>query len=145
MPLNAAVNRDTIAGLYNRLHDAKILQGSIAPRNILVQPGPLTRPRAERSFDNPSYRIIDFGRGEYYDGCEQAFTDGRMSEEQKKVRLRICNNTGEFLTYDRAIVDEEVVFVSLNVQVGGYLDSELTSSLSTQACGHCFCPETPRR
>ena len=98
MPLNAAVNRDTIAGLYDRLHDAKILQGPVAPRNILVQPGPLARPRAERSFDNPSYRIVDFGRGEYYDhGYEQAFTDERMSEEQKKVRLRICDNTGEYL------------------------------------------------
>jgi hypothetical protein len=32
-------------------------------RNILVQPGPLKLPRANRSLDNPSYRIVDFGRG----------------------------------------------------------------------------------
>jgi hypothetical protein len=32
-------------------------------RNVLVQPGPLTVPRANRSLDEPSYRIIDFGRG----------------------------------------------------------------------------------
>lgn len=32
-------------------------------RNILVQPGPLSMPRANRSLDEPSYRIIDFGRG----------------------------------------------------------------------------------
>jgi hypothetical protein len=32
-------------------------------RNILVQPGPLSVPRANRSLDEPSYRIIDFGRG----------------------------------------------------------------------------------
>lgn len=28
-----------------------------------MQPGPLTVPRAERSLNTPSYRIIDFGRG----------------------------------------------------------------------------------
>jgi hypothetical protein len=32
-------------------------------RNILIQPGPLNVPCANRSFDEPSYRIIDFGRG----------------------------------------------------------------------------------
>jgi hypothetical protein len=32
-------------------------------RNVLVQPGPLSVPRANRSLDEPSYRIIDFGRG----------------------------------------------------------------------------------
>jgi hypothetical protein len=32
-------------------------------RNVLVQPGPLTVPRANRSLDEPSYRIVDFGRG----------------------------------------------------------------------------------
>jgi hypothetical protein len=35
-------------------------------RNILVQPGPLSVPRAIRSLDEPSYRIIDFGRGKKF-------------------------------------------------------------------------------
>jgi hypothetical protein len=47
----------------NRLHEAEFIQGSFYERNILVQPGPLTLPRAKRSLDEPSYRIIDFGRG----------------------------------------------------------------------------------
>jgi hypothetical protein len=46
-----------------RLHKAKFVQGSTYERNILVQPGPLSVPRANRSLDEPSYRIIDFGRG----------------------------------------------------------------------------------
>ena len=33
-------------------------------RNMLVQPGPLSRPREERTMDEPSFRIIDFGRVE---------------------------------------------------------------------------------
>jgi hypothetical protein len=32
-------------------------------RNVLVQPGPLSVPRAKRSLNEPSYRIIDFGLG----------------------------------------------------------------------------------
>jgi hypothetical protein len=32
-------------------------------RNVLVQPGPLSVPRANRSLNEPSYRIVDFGRG----------------------------------------------------------------------------------
>jgi hypothetical protein len=32
-------------------------------RNIVVQPGPLSVPPENRSLDEPSYRIIDFGRG----------------------------------------------------------------------------------
>ena len=49
--------------LLRRLHAASFVQGSFYERNILMQPGPLTLPRAERSFNDPSYRIIDFGRG----------------------------------------------------------------------------------
>jgi hypothetical protein len=96
-PRNAAVNRDTIAGLYDRLHNAKIFQGAVGTRNVLVQPGPLTCSRAERSIDNPSYRIIDFGRGECYNGFDQDVTDQQMSEEQQKVRQRICTDVGEYL------------------------------------------------
>lgn len=93
------MNRDTIAGLYDRLHNANFFQGSVAPRNILVQPGPLTCPRAERSFDNPSYRIIDFGSGSCYNGFEEKYADERMrkmSEEKERVRLRlgICDDVG---------------------------------------------------
>jgi hypothetical protein len=32
-------------------------------RNVLVQPGPLSVSRANRSLNEPSYRIVDFGRG----------------------------------------------------------------------------------
>jgi hypothetical protein len=40
---DAAVNRDTIAGIFDRLHNAKFiqgfLQGSVYERNVLVQAG----------------------------------------------------------------------------------------------------------
>ena len=54
-----------------------------------MQPGPLTLPRAERSSDNPSYRLIDFGRGACYDGDESDTADQNIKDEQQDVRSRI--------------------------------------------------------
>ena len=56
-------SRILLHSMVRRLHRAGFSQGSFSPRNILVQPGPLHVPPAERTMDKPSYRIIDFGRG----------------------------------------------------------------------------------
>ncbi|KAI0649765.1 hypothetical protein C8Q79DRAFT_901234 [Trametes meyenii] len=53
--------------LILRLHYLEIVQGSFYVRNIMMQPGPLTVPPEKRSSDTPSFRIIDFGRGESWD------------------------------------------------------------------------------
>ncbi|KAI9060031.1 hypothetical protein FKP32DRAFT_1083709 [Trametes sanguinea] len=50
--------------LFKRLHRAGFFHGSTRSRNLLIQPGPLSVPREERSEDSPSFRIVDFGRGE---------------------------------------------------------------------------------
>jgi len=55
--------RESIATLLERLHEARFIQGSMYHRNVLIQPGPLSVPPANRSLSKPSYRIIDFGRG----------------------------------------------------------------------------------
>lgn len=47
-----------------RLHCAGFTQGSWYVRNVLRQPGPLSLPPNERSSSTPSFRVIDFGRGE---------------------------------------------------------------------------------
>jgi len=51
--------------MFVNLHNAGFIQGSVYPRNILIQPGPLTLPPSKRSLASPSFRIIDFGRAEY--------------------------------------------------------------------------------
>ncbi|KAH9029965.1 hypothetical protein EDB85DRAFT_1964782 [Lactarius pseudohatsudake] len=79
---------DTILGMFDRLHNARFIQRSIHKRNILVQPGPLTHPPAERSLDNPSYRIIDFGRGGCYDGNESNSAAEEMKREQNMIQIR---------------------------------------------------------
>jgi hypothetical protein len=83
------VNRDTIIGMFDRLHNARFIQGSAYERNVLVQPGPLTQPRAERSLNYPSYRLIDFGRGECFDGDESDTADEKIKDEERDVRSRI--------------------------------------------------------
>ncbi|KAH8985778.1 hypothetical protein EDB86DRAFT_2323457 [Lactarius hatsudake] len=80
---------DTILGMFDRLHNARFIQRSIHRRNILVQPGPLTHPLAERSLDNPSYRIIDFGRGGCYDGDESNPVAEEMRREQSMLLRQI--------------------------------------------------------
>jgi len=60
----SCTDRKTILELLGRLHAANFVQGSLYERNILVQPGPLSVPCPERSYQKPSYRIVDFGRAE---------------------------------------------------------------------------------
>ncbi len=80
------MNRDTITGMYERLHDAGFVQKSVYARNVLVQPGPLTHPRAERSLDNPSFRLIDFGRGKCFSKDEPKSANADLKLESELVR-----------------------------------------------------------
>ena len=57
------IDREKCLRLFERLHEAGFMQGSPYPRNMLIQPGPLSVPDKERSLKEPSFRIIDFGRG----------------------------------------------------------------------------------
>ena len=57
--------RTQLHAMFNIFHEAGFLQGSVYPRNILIQPGPLTIPCSKRSLASPSFRIIDFGRAEF--------------------------------------------------------------------------------
>ncbi|KAI5831343.1 hypothetical protein K523DRAFT_335844 [Schizophyllum commune Tattone D] len=54
--------RQECADMYLRLHEAGWVHGSVAYRNTVVQKGPLYLPPEERTMDEPSFRIIDFGR-----------------------------------------------------------------------------------
>ena len=55
-------------------------------RNVLWQPGPLTKPPSERSRKTPSFRIIDFGRAEHLsDHIREGQTKEVMREKVKLV------------------------------------------------------------
>jgi len=71
--------------MYERLHDARFVQNSVYSRNILVQPGPLIHPREERSLDNPSFRLIDFGRANSYNEDESKSANEDLKNEMAIV------------------------------------------------------------
>ena len=54
--------REECLSLVRRLQDDGLTNASMYLRNILVQPGPLSAPRDERTMEKPSFRLIDFGR-----------------------------------------------------------------------------------
>ncbi|KAK0192445.1 hypothetical protein F5146DRAFT_928051 [Armillaria mellea] len=57
-------DRELIYSFAIRIHRCGVSQGSFFDRNVLVQPGPLSVPPSLRSPSVPSFRVIDFGRGE---------------------------------------------------------------------------------
>ncbi|KAI0761350.1 hypothetical protein BD413DRAFT_666078 [Trametes elegans] len=57
-------HRQECWSLVDRMHQAGVTHGSAHPRNVLVQPGPLSAPRPERTLATPSFRIASLGRAE---------------------------------------------------------------------------------
>ncbi|KAF8955687.1 hypothetical protein BDZ97DRAFT_1709159 [Flammula alnicola] len=83
------------ASLIYRFHEAGWLHGSIARRNIVRQPGPLSAWPLERMAneltrggigEHWSYRLIDFGRSFSIEGMEQQYR-GEMICEESEVSL----------------------------------------------------------
>ncbi|KAJ7048504.1 hypothetical protein C8F01DRAFT_92913 [Mycena amicta] len=72
--------------LIHRLWFAGVAQGSVYERNFVVQRGPLTHPPHLRSrLDNSSFRIIDFGRGEWIEEVQRELDWGKMTGEQRRI------------------------------------------------------------
>ncbi|EKM57232.1 uncharacterized protein PHACADRAFT_254885 [Phanerochaete carnosa HHB-10118-sp] len=67
-----------------RLHYSGFVQGSFFVRNIMVQPGPLTAPPELRSKKTPSFRVIDFGRGEEWNTFVGDKTDKERLEQKER-------------------------------------------------------------
>ncbi|KAI9060027.1 hypothetical protein FKP32DRAFT_1578835 [Trametes sanguinea] len=88
--------------LIQRLHHMDLTQGSFYVRNIMIQPGPLTAPPAERSYDTPSFRIIDFGRGDDWDTySRRRYSGGRRGLEwQARLGDEIARARNELLIDD---------------------------------------------
>jgi hypothetical protein len=62
-------------------------------RNILRQPGPLTFAPSERSDKTPSFRIIDFGRGEHLPLNLEAANEENMSRRRRTVAIEMTKVT----------------------------------------------------
>nr|VWP01420.1 DnaJ like subfamily C member 3 [Ganoderma boninense] len=79
-------HRDECFELVQRMHRQGFSHGHAHPRNMLVQPGPLSVPPALRSMATPSFRLVSFGRWrglslplpmESALGAKRAFEKGR--------------------------------------------------------------------
>ena len=71
------------------MHRQGFSHGHAHPRNMLVQPGPLSAPPPMRSMTTPSFRLISFGRWrglshplpkESQLGAKRAFEKGREND-----------------------------------------------------------------
>ncbi|KAG6877381.1 hypothetical protein C0993_007901 [Termitomyces sp. T159_Od127] len=77
--------------LIYRFHHAGWAHGSIYPRNIVSQPGPISAPPSQRSRQDQSFRLIDFGRSFQRKDHEGHFVanwrDDRWIEESSVEKL----------------------------------------------------------
>ncbi|KAF7311586.1 hypothetical protein MKEN_01061300 [Mycena kentingensis (nom. inval.)] len=92
--------------LLYRLHEADWLQQSVAPRNIVMQPGPLTVSQGSRSGSGTAadmrFRVIDFGRAVYFgphpkDGQEDIYAELRLGDALGKALLQERNDVDEMM------------------------------------------------
>ncbi|TFY73015.1 hypothetical protein EWM64_g10997, partial [Hericium alpestre] len=102
-PKNFSLDQKTeIFSLLIRLHLDGVVQNSFFTRNILMQPGPLTRPPAERTLKRPSFRVIDFGRAqrwkdmakEVQEGAERSVKQEAEKKNEKEAENEIMGSDG---------------------------------------------------
>ena len=85
-----------IPAMFGTLASVGFVQQSIKWDNIMVQPGPLSAAVAKRSYMNPSFRIVDFGRA-----C------ARSTDEFNKFYLRSLAMPRSMGMMNRTSFDEE--------------------------------------
>ena len=81
-----------------------VYQGSFYVRNIMVQQGPLALPPEQRSYATPSFRIIDYGRGQCWDWELEEKDKGNGKDKGKgKGKKDLKRDRADFV---QSIVDE---------------------------------------
>ncbi|KAI0761339.1 hypothetical protein BD413DRAFT_647260 [Trametes elegans] len=90
--------------LVLRLHELNVAQNSFYLRNIMIQPGPLDLPPAQRSFARPSFRIIDLGRATCL-----AVKLAEIGTEDKAARRRAISSVHQELWDEEKLAREELL------------------------------------
>ena len=95
--------------MYLRFHSQGYLHHSTYIRNIVMQPGPLTRHPQERSLSTPSFRLIDFGRSINVDEKVAKMELADLTEEEtKEERARAYRSWGMNRAGEEMAIDEEL-------------------------------------
>jgi len=84
----SADDRAECYSLLVRLHVEGFTHHSFHERNILVKPGPLTRPPEERSMEIPCFRVVDFGRSTYRSEDDRNDDHAMTQFEERNCTLR---------------------------------------------------------
>ncbi|KNZ76820.1 hypothetical protein J132_07005 [Termitomyces sp. J132] len=71
--------RNEALSLFHRFHYAGWVHNSAFARNILIQPSPISLPPSKRNSENPSFRLIDFGRSYH---CEKSQADFHWNNDK---------------------------------------------------------------
>ncbi|KAH9924994.1 uncharacterized protein BXZ73DRAFT_50319 [Epithele typhae] len=108
--------RNACWDLVERMHRQGFSHGYAHPQNMLVQPGPMNVPVEKRSYLNPSFRLVSFGRWralgyklpmESARCAKRAFEKGRETDVMVSLdELRILNH-GEPEEEDERSVDAD--------------------------------------
>ncbi len=64
-----------------------------------MQPGPLSKPPSERSSETPSFRIIDFGRAQFYDALDKQDWKNGLQNEVRQMKPTIDGDIRKFMTH----------------------------------------------
>ncbi|KAJ3516058.1 hypothetical protein NLJ89_g1367 [Agrocybe chaxingu] len=100
-----ADDKSECISLILRLHDAGWVHGSVAQRNILVQPGPLSGWPVERGLrpsirgglrDEWSFRLIDFGRSMDFEADENGSMRGKQLDAGFHERKQVMDWFNDF-------------------------------------------------
>ena len=83
--------REEVYSLFLHLHNSDFIHNSAYPRNILIQPGPLTRPPVQRSIKSPSFRLIDFGRTERLENYTAKALSVKIGESEFATACQVEN------------------------------------------------------
>lgn len=94
--------------LINRLHFAGYHHNSVFERNIVVQPGPLTAPPDARSIENPSYRVIDFGRTNCLEMWTKDYLRRHRDEDEDEMKVIAKSRFSGNLKSERGYAKEEL-------------------------------------
>ena len=95
--------RSEVAALVFRFHDAGWIHGSVAKRNILIQPGPLSdhphvRHANSKARDghgvNWDFRLIDFGRACKIDNRPEHEMGNLIMAEETAIQNWIFHHYG---------------------------------------------------
>ncbi|KAJ7704152.1 hypothetical protein B0H16DRAFT_1346916 [Mycena metata] len=118
----SADERSECYSLALRLHHAEFTQNSFYTRNILKQAGPLTAAPSKRSMSTPSFRIIDFGRGEFWPHKLQAVKEKNAERRRRRTK------------YTMAVPTEE----EMKLRVSDEADEDTEDKEALEECGKAW-------